>query len=196
MEISNVAVGSGMMASSINEKPVVMIKRRLDELGLEDGKKRKKAKTSKKDDGGHTLDSKNGDQSLAVKVEIIPSSTLTKTELRELKNSKKQNVQSLHNKKLAEVSGVPLATNNRPTKLEVNNTKHGERRLGREQRTGTLMTRTKAHESAGGRTRRRRKSVLDAKNGPDMSDKHAWTLSESVGGQMLGLDPIFSLNEE
>lgn len=187
---------SGMMASSINEKPVVMIKRRLDELDIEDDKKRKKAKTSNKDDGGHTLDSKNGDQSLAVKAKIIPSSTLTKRELRELKNSKKQYVQSLHNKKLAEVSGVRLAQDNRPTKLEVNNTKHGERRLGREQGTGTLMARIKAHESAGGRTRRRRKSVLDAKNGPDMSEKHAWTLSESVGGQMLGLDPIFSLNEE
>lgn len=169
-----------------------MTKRRLDGLDPEDGKKRKKAKISNKDDGGRTLHSKNGDQSLAVKAEIIPSSTLTKRELRELKNSKKQFVQSPHNNKLAEVR---LAPDNRPTKLEVNNTKHGERGLGREQGTGTLMARNKAHERAGGRTRRR-KSVLDAKNEPDMSEKHVWTLSESVGGQMLGLDPIFSLNEE
>lgn len=183
---------SGMMTSSINEKPVIMTKRRLDGLELEDGKTRKKAKTSNKDDRGHTLDSKNGEQSLAIKAEIIPSSTLTQRELRELKHSKKQYVQSLHNKKLAEVSGIRLAPDNRPAKLDVNNTKHGEGRLEREQGTGTLMAHKKAHESAGGR-RRRRKSVLDAKKEPDMS---AWTLSESVGGQMLGLDPIFSLNEE
>lgn len=183
------------MASSINDKHFAMNKRRLDGLDLEDGNKRKKAKANNKDDRGHPLASKNGDQSLAVKAEITPSSILTKRELRELKNTKKQYIQSLHNQKLAEVSGIPLAPDNRPTKLEVNHTKHGERRLGREQGTGTLMAHNKAHESAGGRTRRR-KFVLDAKNEPDLSDRHSWTLSEPVGGQMLGLDPIFSLNEE
>lgn len=183
------------MASSINEKHFAMSKRRLDGLELEDGNKRKKGKKSNKDDLGHPFASKNGDQSLAVKAEIIPSSTLTKRELRELKHSKKQCLQSLHNQKLADVSGVRLAPEYRPTKLEVNNTKHGERRFGKELGTGTLVARNKAHESAGGRSRRR-KFVLDAKNEPDMSDKHSWTLSESVGGQMLCLDPIFSLNEE
>lgn len=192
------------MASSSNEKHFAMNKRRLDGLDLEDGKNRKKAKTNNKDDRGHPLASKNGDQSLAVKTEINPSRTLTKRELRALKNSKKQYIQSLHNQKPAEVSGVRLAPDNRPTKLEseripckleFNNTKHEERRAGREQGTEMLMARNKAHESAGGRTRRR-KFVLDAKNYPDMSDKHSWTLSEPVGGQMLGLDPIFSLNEE
>lgn len=191
------------MASSINEKHFAKNKRRLDGLDLEDGRKRKKAKTNSKDNRGHPLASQNGDQSLAVKAEIIPSSTLTMRELQEAKNPKKQYIQSLHNQKLAEVSGVRLAPDNRPTKLEsrripckleVNNTKHGERRLGRAQGTGTLMARNKAHESSGGRTRRRK--FLDAKNEPDVSDKLSWTLSESVGGQMLGLDPIFSLNEE
>lgn len=183
------------MASSINEKHSAMTKRMLDGLDLEDGNKRKKAKTSNKHDRGHPLASNNGDQSIAVKAEIIPSSTLTKRELRDLKHSKKQHIQSLHNQKLAEVSRVRLAPEYRPTKLEVKITKHGERRIGREQGTGTLMARNKAQETVGGRSRRR-KLVLDAKNGPDMSDKHSWTLSESVGGQMLSLDPIFSLDEE
>lgn len=192
------------MASSINEKHFAMNKRRLDGLDLEASKKRKKAKTNNKDDHGHPLASLNGDQSLAVKAEIIPTRTLTKRELRELKDPKKQSIQSLHNQKPAEVSGVRLAPDNRPNKLEskrtpykleVNNTRHEEERLGREQGAGRLMARNRAPEGAGGRTRRR-KRILDAKNDQDMSDKYSWTLSESVGGQMLGLEPIFSLNEE
>lgn len=179
------------MASSINEKHFATTKRRLDGLDLEDGNKRKKAKTSNRDDRDHPLASTNGDQSLAVKAEIIPSSTLTKSAIRELKHSRKKYVQSLHNQRPAD----RLAPEARPTKLEVKITKHGERRLGREQGTGTLMARNKAHESAGGRSRRR-KVVRDAKNEPDLSVRHSWTLSESVGGQMLALDPIFSLNEE
>lgn len=183
------------MASSINEKHFAMTKRRLDGLDLEDGNKRKKAKTSNRDDRDHASASTNGDQSLAVKTEIISSSTLTKSEIRELKHSKKKYVQSLHNQRLAEVSGVRLAPEARPTKLEVRITEHGESRLERGQGTGTLMARNQAHESAGGRSRRR-KAVRDAKNELDLSDKNSWTLSESVGGQMLALDPIFSLNEE
>lgn len=188
--------------SLINEKRFIN-KRRLDGLELEDGKKRKKAKINNKDDRG-PLASFNGDQSLAVKAESIPSRTLTKRELWELKNPKKQYIQSIPNQKLAEVGGVGLSSDNRPSKieseripykLEVNSTKHEEERgLGWEQATGTLMARNKGSESAGGR-RRRRKFVPDAKNDQDRA-KYSWTLSESVGGQMLGLDPIFSLNEE
>ena len=189
---------------TINEQNFAMNKRKLDGLDLEEGKKRKKAKANCKDDHGHPLASLNGDQSLAVKAEIIPKKTLTSREFRELKNRKKQYIQSLHNHKPAEVSGVRLATDNRPNKLEskriphkllVNNTKHEEERLEKEQGTGTLIARNKAPVRAEGRTRRR-KPVLDAKNDHDMSDKLSWTLSESVGGQMLGLDPIFSLDEE
>lgn len=190
--------------ASINEKHFAMNKRKLDGLDPEEGKKRKKAKTNSKDDHGHPLASLNGDQSLAVKAEIIPTRTLTTRELGELKNRKKQFIQSLHNQKPTEVSEVRLATDNRPNKLEskriphkleVNNTKHEEERLEKEQGTGTRIAPNKAPERAGGRTRRR-KPVLDAKNDQDTSDKLSWTLSESVGGQMLGLDPIFSLDEE
>lgn len=184
-----------------------MNKRRLDGSELEDGKKRKKAKTNIKDDHGHPLASLGGDQSLTVKAEIIPARTLTRRELRELKNAKKQEVKSLHKQKLAEASGLRLAPVHRPNKLEpkgityklnkleLKNAKHDEGRLKREQGAGTLMARNKAFEIAGGRTRRR-KFTSDAKNDQDRSDRYSWTFSDAAGGQMLGLDPIFSLNEE
>lgn len=192
------------MASSINEKNFAMNKRRLDGSELEDGRKGKKAKTNKKDDHGHPLAPLHGDQSPAVKAEIIPTRTLAKRELRDPKSPKKQDVKSAHEQKPAEVSGVRLAPVNRPKKLEskkiplkleLNNAKHEEGRLKREQGAGTLMARNKALENAGGRTRRR-KVILDAKNDRGMSAKYSWTLSDAVGGQMLGLDPIFSHNEE
>lgn len=190
-----------MMASSINEKNFAMNKRRHDGSEPEDGKKGKKAKTSKKDDHGHPLASLNGDQSPA---EIIPTRTLTKRELRDPKSPKKQDIISPHKQKPAEVSGVRLASVDRPNKLEskkiplkleLNNEKNEDGRLKREQGAGTFMARNKALENAGGRTRKR-KVKLDAKNDQGLSAKYSWTLSDAVGGQMLGLDPIFSLNEE
>lgn len=189
------------MASSINEKNSATNKRRLDGSEPEDGQKGKKVKTSKKDDYGYPQASSNGDQSSA---EIISTRTITKRELRDPKSARKQDVKSPHKQKPAEVSRVRLASVNRPNKLEskiipptieLTNAKNEEGRLLREQGAGTLMARNKALENAGGQTRRR-KVRPSAKNDQGLSAKYSWTLSDAVGGQMLGLDPIFSFNEE
>lgn len=192
------------MASSINEKQFAMSKRRLDGSDLDDGKKCKKVKPNRKDDHGHPPASLAADQSLAVKAEIIPRRTLAKRELRELKNPKKQDFKLVHKQKPAEATEVRLTPANRlnkfesnriPYQLEFNNAKHEERKLNRERVAEALKPRNKALESAGGQTRRR-KFIPDAKNDQDISDKYSWALSDAVGGQMLDLDPIFSLNEE
>lgn len=159
-----------------------MNKRRLGGPELEDRKKHKKAKTNNKE--GH-----KENPSLSAKVDINHTRPLTRSELHNSKTPAKTEFQLLHKQKPTEVSRVRLTAVNHANQLQSNrvpynldhkHAKHEAVRGKGEQGTGT----------------RRRKVLLDAKNDQGMLDKYLWTLTDAVGGQMLGLDPIFSHDEE